>query len=347
MQPAFSSLIATVQRNCDVSDARFAGDYTLCVYLLKMREFCRWSEGISFTDVMDSDAVGAWVDRRESYWASLQDQDYLPLTIGDGRYEPLDADRINADLIAQGCVYGGGIGRFSKPYFFLGELLRMESSRGYKVFVAGREYARELVAPPAMAQGNNIFVRRECLRRMLWEKIEDWRWQKRQNAMARAMQSYRFDRNPESALERMTENELEAVILHEIGEVVAGGLIGAVWDEMLITVARTSAETTARAVRDLLADCLTTLPALLDEENRPSLHFYFANLTPLRKDLFPALVKAYSNWVEGDDLRQLKSVVRDGKTHWLSVADRIVDAYGRLTHRCATPIERLVQESRY
>ncbi len=347
MHSAFSDLVSAVQRNCDISDARFAGDFTLCVYLLKMREFYRWSEGRSFTDVVIREDVGSWVDRREAYWESLEDLDYLPLTVGDNRYEPLDADGVNTNLITRGLVYGGGIGRFSKPYFFLADLLRTESSGGYRIFLAGREYARELVAPPAMAQGNNIYVRRECLRRMLWEKIEEWRWRKQQNAMARAMQCYSFNCDPERALERMTENEVEAVILHEIGEVVAGGLVGVLWDEMLITVARTGAETTARAVRDLLADCLTTLPALLDEENRPSLHFYFANLSPLRKDLFPALVKAYSEWVDNDDLQQLKRVVRDGKLHWLSVADRIIDAYGRRPDCCATPIEALIQESRY
>ncbi|HSP01523.1 MAG TPA: hypothetical protein VLN90_08695, partial [Thioalkalivibrio sp.] len=37
-----SDLRQSVQRNCDIADARHAGNDTLCTYLLKMREFYRW-----------------------------------------------------------------------------------------------------------------------------------------------------------------------------------------------------------------------------------------------------------------------------------------------------------------
>ena len=36
------SLRRSVQRNCDISDAEFAQSYSLCTYLLKMRELYRW-----------------------------------------------------------------------------------------------------------------------------------------------------------------------------------------------------------------------------------------------------------------------------------------------------------------
>ena len=31
-------LVNTVQKNCHISDARHAGDFTLCIFLLKMME---------------------------------------------------------------------------------------------------------------------------------------------------------------------------------------------------------------------------------------------------------------------------------------------------------------------
>jgi hypothetical protein len=34
-------LTNAVQRNCDISDARHAGDYRICTFLLKMREYYR------------------------------------------------------------------------------------------------------------------------------------------------------------------------------------------------------------------------------------------------------------------------------------------------------------------
>ncbi len=347
MQSDFFSLVTAVQKNCDISDAQFAGDYTLCVYLLKMREFYRWSKALRLGDSISSGEVGLWVDQREAYWEELIDRDYLPVTVDGVEYAPMESEAINARLLPEGYVYGGGLGRFSKPYFFLGELLSREPLHGYTVLVAGREYARELAAPPAMAQGTTIYIRRESLRRMLWEKVDEWRWRKRENAMARAIGCYAFEHDQEHALDCMTQNELETVILHEIGEVVAGELLGDRWNEMLFTVSRTSAEMFARAVRDMLADCLSALPALLDDENQASLHFYFANLSPLRKDLFPSLEDAYSSWLSNSNMQHLKTVVRDGKSHWLAVAGQIVDAYDRYRDQSATAIEKLVNESRF
>jgi hypothetical protein len=50
-----------VQRNCDIADAQFAGNYSLCTYLLKMREFYRWERGLPFSAALDRQAVGDWV----------------------------------------------------------------------------------------------------------------------------------------------------------------------------------------------------------------------------------------------------------------------------------------------
>jgi hypothetical protein len=58
------------------------------------------------------------------------------------------------------------------------------------------------------------------------------------------------------------------------------------------------AELLARAVRDHLADCLVTLPTLLKREAIGSLHFYLANLSGLRRALFPALPQAYDAWLD-------------------------------------------------
>jgi len=41
-----STLQATVQRNCHISDARHAGQHSLCIFLLKMREYYRRESGI-------------------------------------------------------------------------------------------------------------------------------------------------------------------------------------------------------------------------------------------------------------------------------------------------------------
>ena len=49
-------LAAVVQRNCDISDARYAGDYGLCTFLLKMREYYRWENELPFARDLKEDA---------------------------------------------------------------------------------------------------------------------------------------------------------------------------------------------------------------------------------------------------------------------------------------------------
>ena len=57
-------LVNTVQKNCHISDARHAGDFTLCIFLLKMREFYRWEQGLPFGAALGRGEVGDWLAGR-------------------------------------------------------------------------------------------------------------------------------------------------------------------------------------------------------------------------------------------------------------------------------------------
>jgi hypothetical protein len=204
--------------------------------------------------------------------------------------------------------------------FFLGRLLRVEQRAGFTIRISSCEYARELAAPPAMLQGRTLYVRQESVRRYLWEKIEEWQWRKQGNAAARALESYDFIADPESALQRMADNEMETMILHELGEAKAGELLGEAWGEMMLVLQRTRGEPVARAVRDLLADCLQTLPALLERANLPALHFYFATFDAPRRELFPQARDAYEHYLRGGGFDRLWQVVREGEERWRECA---------------------------
>ncbi|MGD9954146.1 MAG: Sfum_1244 family protein, partial [Burkholderiales bacterium] len=158
------------------------------------------------------------------------------------------------------------------------------------------------------------------VRRYLWEKIEEWQWRKAGNRMARALVGYVFVADPEGALARMAGNEIESMFLHEIGEARAGELLGPAWEDMLASPQSAGAETEARAVRDLLADCLVTLPALIARENRPALHFHFATFDAPRRELFPEALEAYEAFAAGGSLRRLARVAAEGAERWLAEA---------------------------
>jgi len=230
-------LASVVQRNCDISDARYAGDYGLCTFLLKMREYYRWENELPFARALPKDDLGDWLAAREQAWDCIEADRFAPLPLARGELEPFDAEAANRELLPLGCVYSAGYGRFGKPVFFLGRLLRVEQRAGYTILISSCEYARELAAPPAMLQGRTIFVRMESVRRYLWEKIEEWQWRKQGNTMARALASYDLIADTEAALARMADNEMETMILHELGEARAGELLGHAWREMMLSVA--------------------------------------------------------------------------------------------------------------
>ena len=226
VHPSRHPLCETVQKNCDISDAHHAANYTLCVYLLKMREYYRWENGFSYNDELPKDDVGNWVQERENLWEEIEDQSYLPLEIDGKKYDPFDTESINNALAPKGYVYSGGIGLHSAPHFFLAKLEEKEIYNDFTMYVSAYECARDLTAPPAMTLGKNVFIRREALRRYLWEKFTEWQWHKYENAMSRSLSFYDFENDIDQALDQMTDNELEAVTLHEIGEFVASQELG-------------------------------------------------------------------------------------------------------------------------
>ena len=336
-------LCETVQKNCDISDARHAASYTLCVYLLKMREYFRWENGYSYNDELPKEDVGTWVQEREHLWESLEEENFLPLSIDGKEFDPFDTENINQALAPKGYVYSGGIGLRAAPHFFLAKLETKEVYNDFTMYVSADECARDLTAPPAMTLGKNVFVRRESLRRYLWEKFQEWQWHKYENAMAKALSFYDFDSDIDAALDAMTDNELEAVALHEIGEFISSKELGENWREMIVNLPRSHAEIMARAVKDLLADCVSTLPGLMENYNPASLHFYAANLVAMRKELFPSFENAYQAWVNTNNLKPLKNLVAKGVRHWSDLAKDMLDSYAKNDE--LSKLEELVQKN--
>jgi hypothetical protein len=329
MNKTLQLLMTGIRYNCHISNARHAGSYTLCVYLLKMREYYRWEQDQPLNSPVDKNELGQWLAEREEFWESLQKKDFVQLQINNQSFDPFDSHGINQQLLPYGMVYSAGYGNRLNPHFFLGDLESFHQQGDYVIYITGKEYARDLTAPPAMAQGNTIFLRRESFRRMIWEKYEEWLWNKPDNAMKRALQFYPFGSQNEQALDAMTENELRMALFHEIGEVKATELLGEQWLELLSTLPRSKAEIMFRAVKDHLADSLSTFPQLMNDFKPQSLHFYIANLTSMRKILSPRLIFLYELWLkEGfkdQPLAGFQEYVETAKAHWLQLAREMID----------------------
>lgn len=314
-------LAGMVQHNCNISDALHARNYSLCIYLLKMREFYRWEKGFAYRDPLPKELLGEWISEREQLWETLDEKPFRPIMLAGQANDPYHAEVINEQLQSHGLLYSGGYCG-AKPHFFLAELEQKVEEEGTTIYIAGREFAREITAPPALSLGNTVFLRRESLSRMIWEKLEEWGWHDQNRAIARASHDYHFDHAFDQALEKMTGDELQTLLQHELGEVEVGRELGPEWEEMLATLPRSRAEFTLRAIRDHLVDCRRTLPWLLDEGRDASLHFYMANFTTLRKEIFPALEIAYTRWLDGDKGKKLRETLKRATDHWLAQAEK-------------------------
>ena len=346
MNVEIKALAETVQHNCHIADARHAGDYTLCVYLLKMREMYRWEQQESFNTSLTTDDVGEWLTEREGQWDEVEASNYQPLTINGQEYDPFDNKAINILLQDKGLVYNAGLGLRCRPHFFLAKLITVRKEDSFDIIISGQEYARDMAAPPAMFQQGRIYIRRESLRRMLWEKVEEWRMSGLDSPVGRAANYYDFENDVELSLDKMADTEIEIIIAHEKGEALAEKVLGEGWQEMLMAMPQTHAEIMLRAIRDHYADALTTLPLLIKNNNPASTHFYFGNMTAMRKKLAPTLVAAYQKWNETQHMDIFKELLAVQESHWKAVsldALSLYQSYREDADKASTEVAMLIE----
>jgi hypothetical protein len=341
-------VVAAVQTNCHIADERHGGDLTLCIYLLQMREFYRWESGLTFGASLARDAVGAWIAEREKLWASLAEQDFVPLPCGpDGALvDPFDVDAVNGRLRPRGLIYGAGLVGAERPVFFLAELRGFETRDGVDVVTAGRELARGLLAPPAMlgsGERGPIVLRQASLARWLWEKFEAYTLRPVSGTAFHAVvQAYGLDRNFEAALPRCVAEQSETLLLHELGEHQAGRLLGPQWALLRLGLPTRRADLYVRAVRDHLADLTVTLPTLLDRSAAAAIHFWFANFDGARSVLFPTLPESYALWVRGDGGAALRRAAAGGVEHFTRLAQDALALHAKGEAMAGQAIERLL-----
>ncbi len=340
----FQKTIEVVQNNCHIADARHAREMSMCNYLLGMRELYVWEHEFPPSWPLVKADLSSWLVQREMFWENMEDLDYSPVPIANLEYDPFDIVAINSALEPHGLVYGGGLGRWGKPHFFLGQLLRSEKIHGLTLRVSGCEYARDFTAHPAALREGTLFLRTDALQRWLAEKIEIWAVHEADGALKTALDCYGKQGASSTLLQRMAEQESEVLILHEIGEAMAEPILGPSWRDMLMSFKIRRAIFLARSVRDNLADCLSTLPELIKREQICSLHFYFANLDGLRRTLFPQLVSAYEYWRDSGDLSKLSAAIEAGSRHWQTAAVRLLTSWKDNPQEAEALIDRWVDE---
>ncbi len=252
-----------VQKNCDLVDAKHGQDYGLCIYLFKMRDFYRWRNQITLHVDLVNDEIHQWIAGIEEYWEEIDGDPYRHMAINGEYFNPFHSGPINELLNQYNLAYSGGLSYGAVPLFFLAKLEKRELRSGFKILISSDEYARGLFGPPALFYDDTIFIRKEALQYFLWSRYDEWLFSMRDNDLGKAVNYYPFKDNPQKAIREITDNELETVIQHEMGEGLLEKEYKHYWRDMIIDFVHTKTEILLRAVRDLAADCMTTLPYLL------------------------------------------------------------------------------------
>lgn len=296
-----SSLIEDIQHNCDISDARDHGVYTMCTMVLKLRNLYKWEKGLQPWEEPESADLLDWIEAKENFWATIVDEPFRPLSFSGNTFAPLDLEVINTSLAGRNLQYGGGFGRSMKTVFFLAEVVERRQVEGCTIAILGKEWAKEMAAPFAMAQDGLIIIRKESLRTFFWDQFMEVRSSCR-NSIRHALHSYCVFRDGtldrellKSALDTIVDEEMNLFIYHEIGEILQTPLPSEALRAIVGHFPGSVLEFVSRAAKDILADTHPKglMAYVIGAQKISSLGFYISMLDGLRARLFPEILTAW------------------------------------------------------
>lgn len=328
------SLVDQVKRNCDVSDARFGRQYSMCGLLLRLRNLYKSEHGVPPWEEPESGLMLDWVSGREQLWESLETEEISALEVDGRRVDPFDTDWINRWLAPAGLAYAAGYGPFMKPTFVLGELVSRRRDQGLDCLVIGPELVRDLSFSPAMRQGDQVIGRSGAMRFFFWDRLGEPAGSTGRY-MAAGLRYCGLDlaeirRRPARharAVDQVCVAEVETYLAHERGEAHDDTLDLAAWRRAVAAHAATEIELLARTLKDLLADTHDRgLLAHVQDQRRPaSLLFYLAFIPMLHRMLMPEVVAAGETFVHRPDWEALVQARRLARR-------RVQDLAGQMFH---------------
>jgi hypothetical protein len=313
------AFIRQVKFNCNVSDAKFWGYYSICGLLMRYRDLYRSEQSLMPWENIPDNEVTAWIQERETLWRDLEDTELRSIVIEGKSYGPFDIDNISIALEQTGLVYSGGYGTFNKPTFFVAKLDATRDFFDYRVLYAGKELCRDLAAAPAMLQGRCIYVRPEVLTVYIWDRFQEMNAKRFGGLSEEMFAQYGIFRNDESSpglfnkIRAMTGDALEVFVLHETGEAYEDEYSDA-WHEILSSGLDKATELYLRGIKDIRADTspMGPLMSIIKNRNRPRLSLFVAFLDGIRREIFFEIRNAFQSFVESGDWSLIESAREAG-----------------------------------
>jgi len=336
------AFIRQVKFNCNISDARFWGYYSICGLLMRYRELYRSEHSLMPWENMPDSEVAQWIHEREMLWGDLEDTELQDIVIGGKSYGPFDVTSINTALEETGLVYSGGYGTFNKPTFFVAKLVAARDFFDYRVHYTGSELCRDLAASPAMLQGRCIYVRPEVLSVFIWDRFQEMKAKQFSGLAEEMFSHYGIQRIDESSPELfrkisdMTCDALEVFVLHEVGEAFEDDYADD-WHEILSSGLDKATELYLRGIKDIRADTspMGPLRTIVEGRNRPRLSFFLVFLDGIRRQIFPEIRDAFQRFVESGDWSVIEDARRDGYRRSGALQSGAIDAWRRQKDRAS------------
>jgi hypothetical protein len=285
-----------------------AGHFSLCGLLLRLRNLYKWERGLPPWREEDAAPMLEWVSQREDLWLELLDQEPRSLSLEGQDLDPFDTASLNARLTPLGLVYGAGRVGGLLPAFFLGHLEQSFTLEGMQVWQVGRELGRDILFLPGLRQGGHIYLRREPLGYLLWDKLADPR-PSQVRFVQIGLEGYGLDlrevlaRPSWEVLEPVMQGELLAVAWHELGEAAAGQQAAGLLQWALSRHPLSEVEHFTRGVKDLLADTgpRGRLAHIIAARALGALGLYPAWLAGFPRLLFPEIDQAVLDFAQDGD----------------------------------------------
>ncbi len=325
------ALRSDIQFNCDVSDARDHGIYSMCSMVLKLRGLYKWEKGLEPWQEPEPAELLDWIEAKEHYWQGLAESPFRVVRLQGECCDAHDVAAINAAQAGSRLFYGAGHGRSMKAIFFLSEIVERFERSGCPVLLLGCEYAREMAAPFAMVQDDQVVIRTDPLRFFLYDHIQELR--------SSCRSSYRFflnhygllkedgldqERLP-PLLDRIVAGELDLFIYHEIGEMLETALGRDTLKSLAVRFPGSVIEFVCRAIKDILADTHPRglLNHIISQEKASSLALYLCFLDGLRAELFGEIRPAWNSFLERYDWQVVRRASDECRARMLVLAEKI------------------------
>ncbi len=325
-----------IKFNCDVSDARFWGHFSICGLLMRYRDLYRSERGLDPWSPVPRKDISAWIEHKEADWPALEGQELRHIRSGSSSFDPFDSDGINRIVNPLGLVYGAGYGMYLKPTFFLGRLSSVADVEGHRVYTSDQELVRDLFTAPAMLLDRTIYLRLEPLNALLWDAF----CRVRPDSPSILAEAFRqagivpgqaANRDFAASLDRMAGSYAQVLLWHELSE-SRERLPG--WKELIAAADDRKSELFLRALQDLIADTAERGPLsrIVERRDRGALAAMVGLVEGFRKALFPECREAY------------RQFVREG--NWSVLDDIRAEAYARFRGLRRSALEAFVQGGR-